>query len=169
MTRTHTLPAARALALLRITTGAGLLLAAWGKMTLYRVVGVVPLPVTTLRWQIELPERLAVWLAQHPTGILAAVVRDLLLPHGPLVAGLIAWVQVVAGVLLLIGLRTRIAATLAFVVSIALALAAGWRDPGDVRPYLMQAMLCVVLLIGGAGDTLGLDGWRRERRRDRDL
>ena len=80
-----------------------------------------------------------------------------------------AWSQVLAGVLLLLGLRTRLAATLGVLVSVALALAAGWRDPGDVRPYLMQVMLCVALLIGGAGDTLGLDGWRRERRRDREL
>lgn len=169
MTRTHTLPAARALAFLRIVTGAGMLLAAYGKLTFFKVGGAVPLPVVALRWQLELPERLSLWLAQHPTGILAAVVRDLLLPNGPLVAGLVAWAQVLAGVLLLIGLRTRLAATLGVLVSIALALAAGWRDAGDVRPYLMQIMLCIALLIGGAGDTLGLDGWRRERRRDRDL
>ncbi|MES2304775.1 MAG: TQO small subunit DoxD [Gemmatimonadota bacterium] len=169
MTRTYTLPAARALAFLRIATGAGLLLAAWGKLTMYKVGGAVPLPVVALHWQLELPERLALWLASHPTGLWAAVVRDLLLPHGALVAGLIAWAQVIAGVMLLIGLRTRLAATLAVIVSIALALAAGWRDAGDVRPYLMQIMLCIALLIGGAGDTLGLDGWRRERRRDRDL
>ncbi|MEO5800587.1 MAG: TQO small subunit DoxD [Gemmatimonadales bacterium] len=169
MTRTHMLPAARALAFLRIATGAGLLFAAWGKLTMYKVGGALPMPVVALHWQIELPERLTTWLASHPTGIWAAIVRDLLLPHGALVAGLIAWSQVIAGVMLLVGLRTRLAATLAILVSVALALAAGWRDAGDVRPYLMQIMLCIALLIGGAGDTLGLDGWRRERRRDRDL
>lgn len=146
-----------------------MLLAAYGKLTFYKVGGAVPFPVVALRWQLELPERLAAWLAQHPTGIFAAIVRDLLLPNGPTVAALIAWGQVLTGVLLLIGLRTRIAATLAILVSVALALAAGWRDATDVRPYLMQIVLCVALLIGGAGDTLGFDGWRRERRRDRDL
>lgn len=169
MTRTYTLPAARALAFLRVVTGLGLLLAAYGKLTMFKVGGVVPLPVVALHWQVELPTRLAAWLAQHPSGMWTAIVRDLLLPHGALVAALIAWSQALAGVLLLLGLRTRLAATLGVLVSVALALAAGWRDPGDVRPYLMQVMLCVALLIGGAGDTLGLDGWRRERRRDREL
>jgi uncharacterized membrane protein YphA (DoxX/SURF4 family) len=169
MTRTHTLPAARALAFLRIATGAGMLLAAYGKLTLFKVGGAIPLPVVTLRWQLELPERLGLWLAQHPTGIWAAVVRDLLLPNGPLVAAMIAWLQVIVGVMLVVGFRTRLAATLGVLVSVGLALAAGWRDATDVRPYLMQIMLCIALLIGGAGDTLGLDGWRRERRRDRDL
>lgn len=169
MTRPHTLPAARALAFLRIATGAGMLLAAYGKLTFYKVAGAIPLPVVALRWQLELPERLAAWLVLHPTGLASAVVRDLLLPNGPLVAALIAWLQVIAGVLLLFGLRTRIAATLAVLLSMTLALAAGWREASDMRPYLMQIMLCIALFIGGAGDTLGIDGWRRERRRDREL
>lgn len=169
MPRTNTLPAARALAFLRVVTGAWLLVAAGGKMAMYQVGGALPLPVAALHWQVEFPTRLAAWLSQHPAGITAAIVRDLLLPHGALVAGLIAWSQVLAGILLLIGLRTRIAAALAALVSIALSLAAGWRDPNDARPYVMLVALSIALLIGGAGDTLGLDGWRRERRRDREL
>ena len=169
MPRTHTLPAARALAFLRIVTGAGLLFAAYGKLVIYKFGGVLPLPVTSLHWQVELPTRLAAWLSRHPEGIPAAIMRDLLLPHGPLVAGCIAWSQVVAGALLLVGLRTRIAAALTALVSLALALAAGWSDTNGARPYWMLMALAIALFVGGAGDTMGLDGWRRERRRDREL
>lgn len=169
MPRIQALPAARALALLRILTGAGFIVGAYGKLRLYTVGGVLPFPVVSLDWQTSFPERLSIWLSQHPTGMWAAVVRDLMLPHGALVAALIAWAQIGAGVLLVVGLRTRLAATLGVLFSVALALAAGWRDPGDIRPYLMQAVLCLALIIGSAGDTFGLDGWRHERQRDREF
>jgi len=169
MLRTHTVPAARALAFLRVVTGAGLFIAGSEKMTIYRVGGVVPLPVTALHWQVELPTRLAAWLPQHPDGLLAAIVRDLLLPRGALVAGGVAWSQVLAGVLLVLGLRTRFAAALSAVVALALSVASGWVDPSATRVYLMLGALSIALFIGRAGDTLGLDGWRRERRRDREL
>ena len=169
MLRTHTVPAARALAFLRMVTGAWLFAAGAGKMTIYRIGGVLPLPVTALQWQVDFPTRLAVWLSQHPDGVLAAIVRDLLLPRGALVAGVVAWSQLLAGVLLVLGLRTRFAAALSAVVALALTVSAGWRDPNAARLYAMLGALSIALFIGGAGDTLGLDGWRRERRRDRDL
>lgn len=169
MTRNATLPSAQALAFLRIVTGAGLLLAAYGKLTIFRVGGALPLPVVALHWQLELPARLASWLAQHPAGVFAAIVRDLLLPHGPLVAGIVAWLQVLAGVMLVLGLRTRLAAVLTILLSAALALAAGYRDPQNIRPYLMLVALAVAFLIGGAGNSYGIDGWRIERDRNRDF
>ena len=169
MLRIHTVPAARALAFLRVVTGAWLFLAGYGKMTIFRIGGVVPLPVTALHWQVELPTRLAAWLSQHPDGFLAAIVRDLLLPRGALVAGAVAWSQLLAGVLLVVGLLTRNAATLTALVALALTMAAGWLDPNAARLYLVLGALSIALFIGRAGDTLGLDGWRRERRRDREL
>ena len=169
MTRTDTLPASRALAFLRILTGLGLLFGAYGKFMIFRVAGAVPFPVVALHWQLELPARLATWLVQHPTGMLSAIVRDLLVPHGPLAAALVAWAQVIAGVLLLLGLRTRFAAILTAFVSISLALAAGYRDPQNARPYLMLMALAFAFFVGGAGQTFGMDGWRHERRRNREL
>lgn len=169
MIRSHALPAARALALLRIVTGGIFLVAAIGKMTLFKLGGMLPVPVTSLHWQVELPTRLAAWLAQHPAGMGAAIVRDLLLPRGALVAGIVAWSQALAGAMLVLGFRTRLAAFLAALVSAALAVAAGWRDSADTRPYVMLLALSVAFLIGNAGETVGVDGWRRERRRDRDL
>lgn len=169
MARAHTLPAARALAMLRIVTGGILLTAAVGKLVWYKVGGAVPFPVTSVVWQQELPARLAEWLRLHPAGILAAVVRDLLLPNGLLVAGLMAWSQLIAGLLLLLGLFTRGAASLAALVAAILALLATVRGGTDARPYILLCALALAFLIGNAGETFGMDGVRRERRRDRVL
>lgn len=169
MSRTDTLPAARALALLRIACGAILVIAAVRKMTFYPVAGFLPLPVTALHWQLEMPLRLASWLADHPEGILARIVRDLLLPHGPLVAALLAWGSLFTGLLLVVGARTHLAALVAMVVLAALALSAGGVGGIEARPYLLLILIAVGVLVGDAGQTLGIDGWRRERRRDRDL
>jgi uncharacterized membrane protein YphA (DoxX/SURF4 family) len=166
MARPHTLPAARALALLRIVTGGILLTAAAGKLVWYKVGGAVAFPVTSAEWQHDLPARLAAWLQLHSEGVPAAVVRDLLLPNGTLVAGIIAWAQVAAGALLLLGLFTRGAAVMAGLVATVLALIATVGGGTDARPYILLVALTLAFIIGNAGETFGWDGVRRERRRD---
>lgn len=166
MPRSHTLPAARALALLRIVAGGILLLAASGKMAWYWIAGAVPIPVTSVTWQRDLPARLAAWLQSHPEGVLGSIVRDLLIPNGLLVAGLVAWAQCLAGALLLVGLFTRASAVLAGVVVAFLALMASIQGAVDARPYVLLLALAIALVIGDAGQTYGWDGVRRERRRD---
>lgn len=166
MPRSHTLPAARALALLRLVAGGILLLAASGKMAWYWLAGTIPLPVTSVEWQRDLPARLTVWLQSHPTGVLASIVRDLLLPNGLVVAGLVAWAQCLAGALLVVGLFTRASAALAGIVVAFLALLASTQDGNDWRPYVLLLALAIALVIGDAGQTFGWDGVRRERRKD---
>jgi uncharacterized membrane protein YphA (DoxX/SURF4 family) len=166
MARPHTLPAARALALLRVVTGGILLTAAAGKLVWFRVGGAVPLPVTSVEWQRDLPARLAAWLQLHTEGIAAAIVRDLLLPNGTLVAGLVAWSQVLAGALLVLGLFTRGASLLSALVAAILALVATVGGNADARPYVLLLALAVAFIMGNAGETFGWDGVRRERRRD---
>ena len=168
-TRDDHISAARALTLLRLFLGAVFIVAALGKFTFYKVGGALPLPVVSATWQGELPARLAAWLASHPDGMMAAVVRDLLLPNGHFVAGAVAWVQLLAGVLLVLGLYTRLAAVSAGVVAGALAIAAASRSDLDSRPYVLLVAIAVTVLLGGAGNHMGVDGWRRERRRNRDL
>jgi uncharacterized membrane protein YphA (DoxX/SURF4 family) len=163
------MPAARALTLLRVVAGAIFIVGAAGKMKFHAVGGIVPLPVTALTWQLELPIRLSAWLAVHHTGVVATIVRDLLLPNGALVAGLICWVEFLAGVLLVLGLRTRLASTLAAIVSAALVLAGGGAGSVGGRPYLLLLLLSLAFFIGDAGVVGGIDGWRRERHRDRNL
>lgn len=169
MTREASYPAARALALLRIFTGGVLLVAASGKFVFYTVAGFLPLPVAAAEWQRELPVRLSGWLTLHPEGIPASVVRDLLIPNGALVAGAVAWLQVLSGLLLLLGLFTRSAAVAALLVTGSLAISAAAVGATADRPYLLLSVIVFVLLIGKAGSVAGMDGWRKERRRDREL
>lgn len=169
MSRQEHTGAARALALLRVAAGSVFLIAAAGKITLYPLVAGIPLPVVSAGWQRELPARLGSWLSQHPDGVLGAIVRDVLLPHGHFVAGTIAWLQLVAGLLLVIGLFTRTASLLAGIIALALALAASSRSGVDARPYLLLLAMSVAFILGRAGDVFGIDSVRDERRRFRDL
>jgi uncharacterized membrane protein YphA (DoxX/SURF4 family) len=169
MTRSNTLPAARALALLRVAAGVLLVVGAARTMKFYAVAGILPVPVTALSWQLELPIRLSAWLGMHHSGPLAALVRDLLLPNGALVAGLLTWVELGAGLLLVLGLWTRVAGVLAAMVSGALVLAAGGVASAGGRSYLLLMMVLLACVLGDAGQLGGMDGWRRERSRDRNL
>ncbi len=168
MRRTDHLPAARALTLLRVALGGALLWAAFGKFTLYAVAG-IPLPMVRATWQQELPARLGGWLLKHPDGVIGAVVRDLLLPNGAMVAGMIGWLQLLAGACLVVGLFTRAAAFAALLVASALAFAAAAAVQADARAYVLMMLLAVALILGQAGEVWGMDGWRRERRRHREF
>jgi uncharacterized membrane protein YphA (DoxX/SURF4 family) len=161
--------AARALTLLRVFLGAVFVVAAMGKFTIHHLAGTLPLPVVSATWQTELPARLAAWLASHPTGMLAATVRDVLLPNGHFVAGAVAWVQLLAGGLLVLGLYARMAAVAAAAVAGALAISAASRNDLDARPYVLLVAIAITVLLGGAGHHFGVDAWRRERRRNREL
>jgi uncharacterized membrane protein YphA (DoxX/SURF4 family) len=161
--------AARALTLLRLFLGGVFVVAAVGKFTIHRIGGSLPMPAVSVEWQVQLPARLGTWLAAHTDGMLSAVVRDVLIPNGQFVAGLVAWVQLVAGVLLVLGLYTRLAAFSAAVVAGALAVAAASRSNLEARSYVLLLAIAVAVLIGCAGHHFGVDGWRRERRRNREL
>ncbi len=162
----HLRAAARALVLLRLMLGLVLLVAGQGKMDMVPVLGPIPLPAVAADWQHELPERLGEWLAAHPDGLSAAVVRDLMIPRGTFFAAIIAWGQLLTGLLLTLGLFTRWAAGGAALLLGMLAMAAsqGGSAPG-MRFYLVMGVVAVVLALGDAGQTTGLDGWRRERNR----
>lgn len=169
MRRPEHLPAARALAVLRMALGVVLLVSTVGKFTVHRFGGWLPLPVVTAEFQRELPDRLGVWWQKHPDGVAGAVVRDLLIPNGPLVAGGVGWLQVLAGLGLVFGLYTTVAALAAMLVALALAIAAAARSEPDARGYLLMIWLALAFIAGRAGTVWGLDGWRWERRRHREL
>ncbi len=167
--RTRGAAAARGLVMLRLVVGGIFLYAGIGKLTLYTVLGFLPVPVTSLQWQLELPARLASWLASHPDGAMAAIVRDLLMPNGIVVAAVVAWGQAVTGLLLIVGAFTTLASAIGIVVAITLAIAASSRGPVDARQYILLVALCISFIVGRAGEVAGMDSWRRERRRNRDL
>ncbi|MFZ9690211.1 MAG: hypothetical protein ACO3DS_10285 [Phycisphaerales bacterium] len=169
MARPDHAPAARALALLRVLVGGILLFASVGKLTLYSVGGLVPLPVASAAWQRGLPARLGLWMQGASDGVGLAIVRDLLIPNGPLVAGSIAWLQFSAGLLLVLGLWTRAAALASAVVAGALALSASASGGVEARPHYLLLAMSLVLIAGKAGHCWGLDAWRAEWGSDRDL
>jgi uncharacterized membrane protein YphA (DoxX/SURF4 family) len=169
MARIEHTAAARSLALLRVAAGSVFLIAASGKFIFGSLIGAVPAPMVSATWQRELPAKLALWLGQHPEGVVSAVVRDVLLPHGTLVAGCIAWLQLLAGLLLILGLFTRTASLLAGIIALSLALAASARHGLDARPYLLLVAMSVAFILGRAGDVFGCDGLRDERRRYREF
>ncbi len=162
----HLRTAARALTVLRLILGLVLVIAGQGKMDLAPLLGPIPVPVVAAPWQRELPERLGEWLTVHPDGVSAAVVRDLMIPRGAFFAAIIAWGQLLTGILLVLGLFTRWAGGAAALLLGILAMAAsqGGSAPG-MRAYLLLAAIAIVVAFGNAGQTMGVDGWRRERNR----
>jgi uncharacterized membrane protein YphA (DoxX/SURF4 family) len=81
----------------------------------------------------------------------------------------VGWLQVFAGLGLVLGLYTTIASLAAVLVALALAIAAAARSEPDARGYLLMVWLALAFIGGRAGVVWGLDGWRHERRRHREL
>ena len=167
--RNHPLQSEIALVLLRLVLGGVLFLAGHAKMVIIKLGGFLPVPIVGAEWQQSLPARVASWAAENPDGALGAIARDLIITNGALFAGLVAWTQLLVGLLLILGLWTRWAALLAGMIAGLLAATAAIRSAGDVRVYLLLGAIALAVLIGNAGLKWGLDGWRSERRRDLDL
>ena len=135
-----------ALTLLRIYLGIAFLVSAWQKLEygfapkLARLLGTGSSP----GWYQQFAEQV-------------------ILPRVALVASLIAWGQLLVGCCLVLGLGTRLAAALAFLLTLNFMLADGswlW-TPSSI--YASWAMVSLALLIGAAGRTLGLDAFLEKR------
>jgi uncharacterized membrane protein YphA (DoxX/SURF4 family) len=83
--------------------------------------------------------------------------EQVILPRVTLVASLIAWGELLVGCCLILGLGTRLAAALAFLLAVNLMLVEGSWFWTPSSPYASWAMVSLALLIGAAGRTLGLD------------
>ncbi len=167
--RDNSMAAELALVLLRLVLGGVLLLSGLAKMTIVKIGGAVPLPAVSAEWQQSLPARVAGWAMRHPEGALGAIARDLIIPNGALFAGTLAWMQLLVGVLLIVGLWTRWAALAAGMIAALLAAASKMSASGDARSYLLLGAIALAVLIGNAGVRWGMDGWRSERRRNLEL
>lgn len=89
--------------------------------------------------------------------------EQIIVPRVALVAALIAWGELLVGCCLILGLGTRLAAALAFLLALNFTLAQGtWLGEGS-SPYMSWAMIALALLIGAAGRTLGLDAFLGKR------
>lgn len=87
---------------------------------------------------------------------------QVLLPRVALVAALIVWGELLAGCCLVLGLGTRLAAALAFLIALSLTLTEGsfWTVSSSYPGWMMVSL---ALLVGAAGRTFGLDAFLAAR------
>lgn len=84
-------------------------------------------------------------------------VRQVVLPNAPFFGWLVTWGELVVGVLLILGLLTRLSAVLALVLAVNYMFAKGawfWTPSSNDAAF---AVISLALVLGAAGRTLGLD------------
>jgi uncharacterized membrane protein YphA (DoxX/SURF4 family) len=85
------------------------------------------------------------------------------LPNAQLFAGLVTWGEMLAGVLLILGLMTRISAAVALLLTLNYMFAKGawpWMASSSDGAF---AAISLALMIGAAGRTFGLDSMLARR------
>jgi uncharacterized membrane protein YphA (DoxX/SURF4 family) len=83
--------------------------------------------------------------------------QDIVLPNVHLFARLVTWGELLAGVLLILGLMTRLSAAVALLLTLNYMLAKGawpWMPSSNDGAF---AVISLAVMIGAAGRTLGLD------------
>jgi uncharacterized membrane protein YphA (DoxX/SURF4 family) len=90
-------------------------------------------------------------------GFYQSFMDEVVVPHLELVAGLISWAELLVGFLLVVGLATRLSASIGLLLLINYMLAKGtwFGQPSSSDAAL--AALAIALIIGAAGRTGGLD------------
>lgn len=89
--------------------------------------------------------------------------QRVVLPNAPVIAGLVGWAELLVGVTLVLGLMTRLSASLALVLTLNYMFAKGawpWTPSSNDAAFVTIAL---ALLIGAAGRTLGLDAFLARR------
>ena len=92
-----------------------------------------------------------------------AFLQDVVLPNTQLFAALVTWGELLVGVLLILGLMTRLSATVALLLTLNYMLAKGawpWTPSSKDAAF---AAISLALVIGAAGRTLGLDSMLARR------
>jgi thiosulfate dehydrogenase [quinone] large subunit len=83
--------------------------------------------------------------------------QEVVLPNAQLFATLVTWGELLVGVSLILGLMTRLSATVALLLTLNYMLAKGawpWTPSSNDAAF---AAISLALLIGAAGRTFGLD------------
>jgi len=106
-------------------------------------------------WAAALHQQLTEW-APHAAVWYHGVLTQLLLPHTDVIAAPLAWLHILIGVALVLGVATRLAAGIALALLFNYMAASGHRPYGewDAPAY---AALALTLGLGAAGRTLGAD------------
>ena len=103
------------------------------------------------------------FLAGTPHAWYKAWLVNVVIPHEPVFAILTATGETLAGVGLLLGALTRFSAGVGIFMVGNYLFAKGWPNPlaSHDKDFVL---LLLVILIGGAGQYWGVDGWWRRRR-----
>jgi thiosulfate dehydrogenase (quinone) large subunit len=89
--------------------------------------------------------------------------QEVVLPNTQLFAALVTWGELLVGVLLILGLMTRLSATVALLLTLNYMFAKGawpWTPSSNDAAF---AAISLALVIGAAGRTLGLDSMLARR------
>jgi uncharacterized membrane protein YphA (DoxX/SURF4 family) len=129
--------------------------------------GVILLVAGVPKHQSDFTPRLAGFLTEvalvkgHP--FYQDFLHSVVLPHVQIFAGLVSWGEVLVGIALVLGLCTRLAASAGLLLVLNYMFAKGnwpWYPSSNDAAF---AAICIALLIGAAGRTLGLDMLLAER------
>ena len=113
-------------------------------------------------WGGVLLPQLERFLAGTPHAWYKAWLVNVVIPHEHVFAILTSMGETLAGVALLLGALTRFSAGVGIFMVGNYLFAKGWPNPAATHDKTFIALLLVVL-IGGAGQCWGLDGWWRRR------
>ena len=136
-----------ALTVLRVFLGIMFLVSAWPRLS----PGYLP----------QLVRMLESTTGAHP--IYQEFARQILLPRAAIFALLIAWGELLVGVCLVLGLATRAAAALGFLLAANFMLGEGAWFWTPSSSYAAWAVISLALMVGAAGRTLGLDAFLAKR------
>jgi thiosulfate dehydrogenase [quinone] large subunit len=89
--------------------------------------------------------------------------QDIVLPNVHLFARLVTWGELLAGVLLILGLMTRLSAAVALLLTVNYMLAKGAWPGMPSSNDAAFAIIALALMIGAAGRTLGMDSLLAKR------
>lgn len=90
-------------------------------------------------------------------------VRQVVLPNAPLFGWLVTWGELAVGVLLLVGLWSRLSAVVALLLAVNYMFAKGawfWTPSSNDAAF---AVIALALMVGAPGRTLGLDAFLARR------
>jgi thiosulfate dehydrogenase [quinone] large subunit len=149
----------RWLVLLRIVVGVWFLKAAWTKLTLAFLGGLIPYPGVSPRFLGFHPKRIAEFAAGNPVGWYKEFLEGTVLPHAKLFATLQAYGEVCVGLGLVLGLFTGVSALVGLFLSLNYGLATQWMSFGQQGFHALLVTSMIIFLGCRAGRLWGLDGW----------
>lgn len=151
------------LAVLRIVVGLFIAKAIWTKMAIVMAGGVIPVPSASARWLATMPKLVAKQAAGNPHLWYKDFLETTVLPNSHLFAHLTAWGEVIAGVLLTLGLFTGLGSLLGLWLVLNYGLASYWMTPNGFGFHLMLVAILTACFFGRAGRRWGLDAWIAKR------